>query len=77
LNVTAKSKHEILVKREDLTTTGLRPSSQELYDLMHLISCEHAIKRWNIGWSFCPVCLGRIGEDGITVRHRPRKEIEV
>ena len=50
---------EVLVKRDDIETTGLYPSSLELYDLMHITTCEQAVARWQEEWSFCPVCLAR------------------
>ncbi len=71
-----KSNHKVFVQKKDLTTIGLRPSSQELYDMMHILSCELAEKRWKDEWSFCPVCLCMMDEDGIFV-HLPRKLIEV
>ncbi len=58
----------ILVQKKDLTTTGLYPTSQELYDLMHIVTCERVIERWQEEWSFCPVCLARYEADG-GVRH--------
>ncbi len=51
-----KKQHEILVQKKDLQTKSFSPSSEELFDLMHLTSCEHAIKRWNPEWMLCPVC---------------------
>lgn len=52
----AKKQHEILVQKQDLTTKSLSPTSQELFDMMHLTSCDHAIKRWKDEWILCPVC---------------------
>lgn len=71
-----KSNHKIFVKKEKLESTGLHPTSKELYDLMHLTSCEHADRRWKEEWSFCPVCLEMIDEDGYP-RHKLRKDILV
>lgn len=68
--------HKVFVKRENLTSIGLHPTSKELYDLMHLVSCTHAIQRWKDEWSFCPVCLSMVDEDGIA-RHKTRKDILV
>ncbi len=68
--------HKVFVKRDELKTIGLHPTSLELYDLMHLVSCTHAIKRWKDSWSFCPVCMTMMDEDGL-IRHRDRKDILV
>lgn len=68
--------HKVFVKRENLKTLGLHPTSKELYDLMHLVSCDHAIMRWKEEWSFCPVCLGMAGEEG-WIAHKERKDILV
>lgn len=81
----AKSKqHQILVTKDKLTTRSFSPSSQELYDLMHLTSCSHAIQRWKDHWMICPVCNGVVGveasqEFGVVsyVGHRERSEILV
>jgi len=69
-----ENNHKVLVLKKDLTSQGLYPSSQELYDLMHLTTCEHATKRWQEEWSFCPVCLARYESDG-AILHRLRKDI--
>lgn len=66
--------HRILVPKHMLTSKGLMPSSQELFDLMHLTSCDHAINRWKKHWSFCPVCLTTADEDG-KYQHRTREEM--
>lgn len=68
--------YKVLVKKENLKTKGLFPTSQELYDLMHLVSCDHAEKRWKDEWSFCPVCTAMVGEDGF-INHKERKDILV
>lgn len=68
------SNHRILVEKKDLTTKGLLPSSQELYELMHLVNCEFAEARWKDHWSFCPVCCQFVRDDG-TIRHKSRKEM--
>lgn len=70
------SNHKILVEKKDLKSKGLRPSTQELYDLMHLVSCLHAEARWNDHWSFCPVCCAFMKDDG-TIDHKQRKDIQV
>lgn len=51
-----KKQHQIFVEKKDLTTKSLSPTSEELFDLMHLTSCEHAVKRWKPEWILCPVC---------------------
>ena len=60
----SESNLKVRVLKKDLTTTGLYPSSQELYDLMHIVTCERAIQKWQEEWSFCPVCLARYKADG-------------
>ncbi len=70
------SNHRILVEKADLTSKGLFPSSQELYELMHLVSCTFAEARWKDHWSFCPVCCAFIKDDG-TIRHFNREEIKI
>lgn len=71
-----ESVYKVFVKRADLTSIGLHPTSKEIYDLMHITTCELAIKRWKDEWSFCPVCLARIEFDG-AINHRSRKDILV
>lgn len=61
----SESNLKVRVLKKDLTTRGLYPTSQELYDLMHIITCERAIDRWQEEWSFCPVCLARYESDGL------------
>jgi hypothetical protein len=56
MSVKPKKQHEILVQKKDLTSRSFSPSSQELFDLMHLTSCDHAIKKWRDEWMICPVC---------------------
>ena len=68
--------HKIFVTKDKLTSRGILPSSQELFDLMHLTSCEHAASRWKEYWMFCPVCLATEDEDGM-VNHKDREEILV
>lgn len=68
--------YKILVQKENLTSRGSLPSSQELYDLMHLTSCEHAIQRWKDHWQFCPVCLQPLTDEDI-VEHKERADILV
>jgi hypothetical protein len=71
-----KENHKVFVKKVDLKSKGLYPSSQELYDLMHIVTCERAVERWQEEWSFCPVCLARYEADG-WIGHKERKEILV
>lgn len=76
--MSAKDKHKVFRTKEELTTKGSLPSSQEIYDLMHVTTCEHAIQRWKDYWMFCPVCLSSadITFDGeILVDHKERAEI--
>lgn len=68
--------YKVFVKRADLKSIGLHPTSLEIYDLMHITTCELAIKRWRNTWSFCPVCLAMIDEDG-SINHKERKDILV
>lgn len=55
-----KKQHEILVTKDNLSTRSLSPTSEELFELMHLTSCDHAIKRWKEAWLICPVCNGTV-----------------
>jgi hypothetical protein len=64
----------MLVKKANLTSKGLFPSSQELFDLMHITSCEHAHERWKKHWSFCPVCGAMPDNDGL-IKHKEKAEI--
>jgi hypothetical protein len=83
--VSAKAKkpqHEILIKKDDLTASNIGPAPDELFQLMHLTSCSHAMERWKADWLICPVCNAPtfpvIDETGRTVgfiEHRSRKEI--
>lgn len=74
-----KPQHQIVVKKENLTTRSLSPSSQELFELMHLTSCDHAIQRWKANWLLCPVCNGAIinSAEGSYVEHKTREDILV
>lgn len=84
MSAKAKQKqHEIFVKKENLTSQNLSPTSIELFEMMHLTSCEHAIKRWKEEWITCPVCSQpfQYGLDsyGIVAMqpHKQRKDILV
>jgi hypothetical protein len=71
-----KPQYEILVKKDQLTSKNLSPTPQELYDMMHLTSCEHAIKRWKEEWILCPVCSqASSGGDADIYVHKTRKEL--
>lgn len=76
-------KHEILVPKDKLATRSLSPSSEELFDNMHLTSCELAIKSWKPNWICCPVCsepFKLMVVDGIVEGvhyHKTRKELLV
>ncbi len=74
-----KPQHEILVQKKDLTTRSLSPSSEELFDLMHLTSCDHAIKRWKDHWFLCPVCSQPFAHswDMTYTAHKSRKDLLV
>jgi len=43
---------------------------------MYLETCVSAAALWNPDWSFCPVCLAQVEEDGV-VTHLPKEMIEV
>lgn len=68
------STHMILVQRRDLKAHRLSPTSEELFDLMHITSCDHAIQRWKEAWTFCPVCCSVPNRMGI-ISHKPKKDI--
>lgn len=68
-----KGSKRILVTRDKITTKGLYPSSLELYDLMHIVTCVSAVERWQEEWSFCPVCLARYEADG-NIIHNLRRD---
>jgi len=77
-----KKQHEIIVPIGKLTSSNLGPDPQELYALMHLTSCDHAIQRWKANWMICPVCnapaeLSIDGSGHVVgyVEHKSRKEI--
>lgn len=70
------NEYKVFVKRDQLSSKGLYPTSQELYDLMHIVSCVRAIERWKEEWSFCPVCLASYEADG-AIKHKERKDILV
>lgn len=79
-----RKQHEIIVQKAQLTTRSFSPSSQELFDLMHLTSCDHAIKKWKDHWMICPVCNGVVTTTadetyGVVsyVGHKERAEILV
>ena len=74
-----KKQHEILVSKANLTTRSLSPSSEEIFDLMHLTSCDHAIQRWKAHWLLCPVCNATVmhSGDGSYIDHKLREEILV
>ena len=74
--------HEVLVPPGKLTSKNLGPTSIELYRLMHLTSCDHAIQGWKDHWLMCPVCAQPFGlavdyGHGIvgTYTHKSREEI--
>jgi hypothetical protein len=71
-----RANHLVLVQKADLTSRGIIPSSQELFDLMHLTTCEQAIQRWKAPWMFCPVCLNTADEDGSWDHKHPRDLIQ-
>lgn len=85
MSVRAERKtHMVLVTKDKLTTRSLSPSSSELFDLMHLTTCEIAIKKWNDNWLICPVCNSTVGHQmdstyGLVsyTRHKPREDILV
>lgn len=60
---------KVLVEKDKLTSRGIVPSSQELFDLMHLLTCKEAFSVWKTQWMFCPVCLAEVSSDG-SVDHR-------
>ncbi len=54
----------VLVPKDQLTSRGILPSSQELFELMHLTTCQEAVQAWKEHWMFCPVCLAMEDKDG-------------
>ena len=72
-----RPQHEIVVTKDKLTSRSLSPSSDELFELMHLTSCEHAIKKWKDEWLICPVCNQSfaIGFEGAYTVHKRREDI--
>lgn len=77
-----KKQHEIFVKADQLTGKNLGPTARELYELMHLTTCDHAVQRWKDHWLMCPVCaqpFGLVVEHGVGIigqhMHKSRKEI--
>lgn len=84
VSVKTKKQHQIFVPVGKLTSKNLGPTPQELYSLMHLTSCDHAIQRWKPHWMMCPVCCAPFGlaidtEFGSGIVgchiHKSRKEI--
>jgi len=73
--MSARPKPVILRARHKIKDDHLSPSSVELFDLMYLETCVTAAAIWNLDWTFCPVCLAEVDEDG-HVGHLPRKLIE-
>lgn len=69
-------RHKILLPRAAIKDNGMSPSNLELFDLMHITSCEIAIKAWQPDWAFCPVCLQLIDEDGLCI-HRAREDFVI
>lgn len=76
-----KKQHEIFVPPGKLTSKNLGPTPIELYELMHLTSCDHAIKRWKDHWLVCPVCNEPIqlafDQNGVMIGmtlHKSRKD---
>lgn len=61
--------------RSKIRDNGLSPSSLELYDLMYMETCVTAEALWNSDWTFCPVCMAEVLEDGL-INHMPRALIE-
>lgn len=60
---------KVLVEKDKLTSRGIVPSSQELFDLMHLTTCHAAVMMWKPAWMFCPVCMATFDRDG-EILHR-------
>lgn len=63
----------ILVSKDRLTSRGIIPSSQELFDLMHLTTCSQAMDMWRDSWMFCPVCLATQEADGMWEHKHPKE----
>lgn len=62
----------VLVGKSRIRNDCMSPSSLELYDLMHLITCAQAEMRWLLDWRFCPVCMAQLDENG-SIPHRLRE----
>lgn len=63
-SMSAKAEPLIFVARRSLRNNGQSPSNLELYDLMYLVSCTQAAKKWKPDWAFCPVCMQQVSEFG-------------
>lgn len=52
--------------RDKLNKLVQKPSVFELYDLMHVTSCELVCEddKWDVLWQFCPVCGCRADDQG-------------
>lgn len=73
--MSAKAKPVVFRPRNKIKDDHLSPSSIELYDLMYIETCVTASAIWDLDWTFCPVCLVKVTDDG-HVNHLPRKLIE-
>ena len=65
------------VPRSKLKDLVQCPTPKDLYDTMHITSCElvYTAKDWDPKWMFCPVCGKHIDKDGLvmhTVRRDPK-----
>ncbi len=76
MSAKVRPQHMILVQKDKLTTRSFSPSSQELFELMHLTSCDHAIKKWRDEWMICPVCNQSfiLSSEGSYIGHKRRED---
>ncbi len=60
---------------DQLTAKNLGPTPMELFSLMHLTTCDLAVRSWKDHWTMCPVCCQVFSKTG-TLTHKFREENE-
>ena len=63
--------------RDQLTDLVQWPTTKDLYDLMHISSCNvvYNAEKWDPKWTFCPVCGRTMDNDG-NIAHESRRDAD-
>lgn len=63
-----------MVSRDSLTPLVQSPSVYDLWDYMHITTCELITDQWDPDWTFCPICGSQRTESG-HFYHRTRERL--